>query len=319
MPAADIGANSVCEGYANVYHCAFAHDRGETFMIRSMTAFARAESEQPWGSAQLELRSVNNRYLDIAPRLPDELRSLEPVVREHIGARLGRGKLDCVFKISYASDRNSAFTVNLPLAEQVVRAAEQIQPLLGNAHGVTPMDVLRWPGVIQASAPDLDAIQTTALELLDAALDDLVAMRSREGKKITAMIVQRCDNIEAIVSSLRVRAPEILSETRRKLEARLQDLKAQPDQDRLEQEMLYLAQKIDIAEELDRLDAHLTEVRRVVDSDEPVGRRLDFLMQELNREANTIGSKSTDAETTRSSVDLKVFIEQIREQVQNVE
>ena len=288
-------------------------------MIRSMTAFARAESEQPWGSAQLELKSVNNRYLDIVPRLPDELRPLEPVVRERIGARLGRGKLDCVFKISYASDRDTAFTVNETLAEQVVRAVEQIQPMLGGVHGTTPMEVLRWPGVIQASAPDLEAIQTTALELLDGALDDLVAMRAREGEKISAMIVQRCDGIETIVSDLRARAPEILAETRRKIEARLEELKAQPDNDRLEQEMLYLAQKLDIAEELDRLEAHLSEVRRVLESSEPVGRRLDFLMQELNREANTIGSKSADAETTRASVDLKVFIEQMREQVQNVE
>ncbi len=288
-------------------------------MIRSMTAFARAESEQPWGSAQLELKSVNNRYLDIVPRLPDELRPLEPVVRERIGARLGRGKLDCVFKISYASDRDTAFTVNETLAEQVVRAVEQIQPMLGGVHGTTPMEVLRWPGVIQASAPDLEAIQTSALELLDGALDDLVAMRAREGEKISAMIVQRCDGIETIVSDLRARAPEILAETRRKIEARLEELKAQPDNDRLEQEMLYLAQKLDITEELDRLEAHLSEVRRVLGSNEPVGRRLDFLMQELNREANTIGSKSADAETTRASVDLKVFIEQMREQVQNVE
>ncbi len=288
-------------------------------MIRSMTAFARSESEQPWGSAQLELRSVNNRYLDIAPRLPDELRPLEPVVRERIGEKLGRGKLDCVFKISYASDRDTAFTVNLPLAEQVVRAVEQIQPLLGNTNGVTPMEVLRWPGVIEASAPDLKAIQSTALELLDGALNELIEMRTREGEKITAMILKRCENMEAIVSALRVRAPQVVDEIRRKLELRLEELKAQPDQERLEQEMLYMAQKLDITEELDRLDAHLSEVQRVLESDEPVGRRLDFLMQELNREANTIGSKSSDAETTRSSVDLKVFIEQIREQVQNVE
>ena len=288
-------------------------------MIRSMTAFARAETEQPWGSAQLELRSVNNRYLDIAPRLPDELRPLEPVVRERISARLGRGKLDCVFKINYANDRDAAFTVNVPLAEQVVRAAEQIQPLLGSADGVTPMEVLRWPGVIQPSAPDLDAIHGSALELLDDALDELIAMRTREGGRIVAMITQRCEDMKAIVSSSRQRMPQILEESRQKLQAKLDELTAQPDPDRLEQEMLYLAQKMDISEELDRLDAHLSEVRRVLESDEPVGRRLDFLMQELNREANTIGSKSSDTETTRASVNLKVLIEQIREQVQNVE
>ena len=288
-------------------------------MIRSMTAFARTESEQAWGSAQLELRSVNNRYLDIAPRLPDELRPLEPMVRERIGDKLGRGKVDCVFKISYANDRDTSFTVNLTLAEQVVNAVEQIQPLLGNTQGVTPMEVLRWPGVIQAGAPDLDAIQSAALDLLDGALKELVEVRAREGEKIAAMILKRCEQMETIVSVLRTRAPEIVDQIRRKLDARLQELSAQPDQERMEQEMLYMAQKLDIAEELDRLDAHLSEVRRVLESDAPVGRRLDFLMQELNREANTIGSKSSDAETTRSSVDLKVLIEQIREQVQNVE
>lgn len=288
-------------------------------MIRSMTAFARAESEQSWGSAQLELRSVNNRYLDIAPRLPDELRPLEPTLRERIGDKLGRGKVDCVFKVNYANDRDTSFTVNLPLAEQVVNAVEQIQPLLGNTEGVTPMEVLRWPGVIQAGATDLEAVQSAALALLDGALKELVEVRAREGEKIAAMILKRCDQMETIVSTLRARAPEIVDEIRRKLDARLQELSAQPDQERMEQEMLYMAQKLDIAEELDRLDAHLSEVRRVLESDAPVGRRLDFLMQELNREANTIGSKSSDAETTRSSVDLKVLIEQIREQVQNVE
>ncbi len=240
-------------------------------------------------------------------------------MRERISDRLGRGKVDCVFKISYANDRDTSFTVNLPLAEQVVNAVEQIQPLLGNTHGVTPMEVLRWPGVIQAGAPDLEAIQNAALDLLDGALIELVEVRAREGEKIAAMILTRCEQMETIVSALRARAPEIVDEIRRKLDARLQELSAQPDPERLEQEMLYMAQKLDIAEELDRLDAHLSEVRRVLESDAPVGRRLDFLMQELNREANTIGSKSSDAETTRSSVDLKVLIEQIREQVQNVE
>ena len=205
------------------------------------------------------------------------------------------------------------------MAEQVARAVEQIRPLLGDSDGVTPMEVLRWPGVIQASAPDLKAIQGAAIALLNEALDELIAMRGREGEKISAMILQRCDSIDAIVSNLRTRTPEILAENRRKLIKRLEELEAQPDQERLEQEMLYLAQKLDITEELDRLEAHLSEVRQVLQSDEPVGRRLDFLMQELNREANTIGSKSSDAETTRCSVDLKVLIEQIREQVQNVE
>lgn len=288
-------------------------------MIRSMTAFARGETEQPWGSLQLELRSVNNRYLDVSPRLPEELRPLEPIIRERASARVGRGKLDCAFKISYAADRSDAFSLNLELAEQIVHAIEQVEPLLEGAGGVTPMDVLRWPGVIQPSTPDIEPVQNAALALLDAALDDLIEMRLREGEKIRDMVLKRCGEIESIVAAVRRRVPELLEESRQKLRTRLEELKAQLDQDRLEQEMLFLAQKMDVSEELDRLDAHLGEVRRVLESDEPVGRRLDFLMQELNREANTLGSKSSAAESTRASVDLKVLIEQMREQIQNIE
>lgn len=288
-------------------------------MIRSMTAFARGETEQPWGSLQLELRSVNNRYLDVSPRLPEELRPLEPIIRERASARVGRGKLDCAFKISYAADRSDAFSLNLELAEQIVHAIEQVEPLLEDAGGVTPMDVLRWPGVIQPSTPDIEPVQNAALALLDAALDDLIEMRLREGEKIRDMVLKRCGEIESIVAAVRRRVPELLEESRQKLRTRLEELKAQLDQDRLEQEMLFLAQKMDVSEELDRLDAHLGEVRRVLESDEPVGRRLDFLMQELNREANTLGSKSSAAESTRASVDLKVLIEQMREQIQNIE
>jgi len=291
----------------------------EANMIRSMTAFARTETEREWGSAHLELRSVNNRYLDVAPRLPEDLRILEPLIRERISSRLGRGKLDCTLKISYSADRTEAFLVNLPLAEQVVHAVAQIAPLLEGANAVTPMDVLRWPGVVQAGSHDVEAIGKDALSMIDDALDELIAMREREGQKIAGMIEHRCKGAEAIVSKVRERAPQILAEYRQKLETRLEEIKAQLDQDRLEQEMLFLAQKIDVSEELDRLEAHIGEVRRVLQNDEPVGRRLDFLMQELNREANTLGSKSAAADTTRASVDLKVLIEQMREQVQNVE
>ena len=288
-------------------------------MIRSMTAFARSESEQPWGSLQLEIRSVNNRYLDVSPRLPEEIRPLEPVIRERAGTRVGRGKLDCTFKIAYATNRQDAFSLNLELAEQVAHAIDQVEPLLEDAGRVTPMDVLRWPGVILPSALEIEPVRNAALALLDAALDELVEMRLREGEKIKEMILQRCGEIESIVVAVRQRVPELLKESRQKLTKRLEELKSQLDQDRLEQEMLFLAQKMDVSEELDRLDAHLGEVRRVLEVDEPVGRRLDFLMQELNREANTLGSKSSAAETTRASVDLKVLIEQMREQIQNIE
>jgi uncharacterized protein YicC (UPF0701 family) len=246
-------------------------------MIRSMTAFSRQETSSEVGDLVLELRTVNHRYLDISLRLPEELRNLEPLLREQIAARLGRGKLECNLRY------------NSPELSQIE----------------LPVDLEQLKGMVTA--------------LLARALDDLVAVREREGKKLAQIIRERCESMDAIVAEVKQQLPEILQLWREKLINRLKEAKLELDQDRLEQEMVYLAQKTDVAEEIDRLSLHIAEVKRVLGADKPVGRRLDFLMQELNREANTLGSKSIHADTTRASVDLKVLIEQMREQIQNIE
>lgn len=288
-------------------------------MIRSMTAFARQEGHSELGSFIWELRSVNFRFLDIAPRLPEDLRALEPQVREHVSARLRRGKVECILRYKPIAQVDASFTINLDLADQLAKASREVDTLLFNPAPVSSMDVLRWPGVIQASAPDIETIGESAIQLLDAALDDLLETRMREGMKIADLLTERCAVIERVVAEVRDRVPAILRVSRARLEQRLSEVKKELDADRLEQELVFFAQKIDVTEELDRLGAHVTEVRRLLTEVRPVGRQLDFLMQEMNREANTIGSKSVDTETTRAAVDLKVFIEQMREQIQNVE
>jgi uncharacterized protein (TIGR00255 family) len=289
-------------------------------MIRSMTAFARREMTAPWGSARWELRSVNNRFLDIAPRLPEELRLIESALRERVGRRVRRGKVDCVLRVSQEGGPESRpFTLDLDLAQRLADASREVDHLIQNPARINSMDLLRWPGVVRADTLDLDTVAGETLELLDAALDDLVATRAREGERIRTLLLERCASIEALVAVVRERVPELLEQARERLATRLAELRAQLDAERIEQEMALLATKSDVAEELDRLESHLVEVRRALDQDEPVGRRLDFLMQELQREANTLGSKALDARTSRASVDLKVLIEQMREQIQNLE
>ncbi|MGF1613116.1 MAG: YicC/YloC family endoribonuclease [Gammaproteobacteria bacterium] len=288
-------------------------------MIRSMTAFARQEAHSEWGILVWELRSVNFRYLDIASRLPEELRALEPFLREEVGARLRRGKVECTLRYKPAALPESELHFNRPLAEQIAKASREIDGLLFNPAPVSSMDVLRWPGVVQAPLPDVDALGRAAIRLLQVALDDLVATRGREGIQIGKRIAQRCDELQGIVAEIRRRSPGLVEAMRDRLAQRLVELKAELDTGRLEQEVVLFAQKIDIAEELDRLDAHVTEVRRLLNQDQPIGRQLDFLMQEMNREANTLGAKSIDTETTQASVDLKVLVEQMREQIQNLE
>jgi uncharacterized protein (TIGR00255 family) len=288
-------------------------------MIRSMTAFARSERTEQWGTACWELRSVNNRYLDVTPRLPEEARAVESAVRERVRAKLGRGKVDCSLRLSLGASNNASLEVNLELAKRVADATREIDALLHDPSRVNAIEVLRWPGVVQTQSPDVDALGKAVLDLLDEALAQLVATREREGQHIAALLSQRCDDIQAIIEAVRKRLPEVLEACRQRLRDRLAELVEQLNEERLEQEIALVAQKTDVAEELDRLDAHVKEVRRVVEKEQPAGRRLDFLMQELNREANTLGSKSIDTETTRASVDLKVLIEQMREQIQNVE
>jgi uncharacterized protein (TIGR00255 family) len=287
-------------------------------MIRSMTAFARQELEADWGALTWELRSVNHRYLEVSLRLPDELRSLETAVRERAARRLGRGKLDCNLRYK-PTQRRAALALDAQALDQTLAACEQIRSQLPDAAAINPLDLLRWPGVIQEESADPVPLAEAALALFDQALNELVATRDREGAQIHEILRTRLDAMEPLVTSARARLPEVLARIRDKLRLRVAELTANPDPDRLEQELAYLAQKMDVDEELDRLTGHIAEVRRVFKLAEPVGRRLDFLMQEFNREANTLGSKSADSETTKVSVELKVLIEQMREQVQNVE
>ena len=287
--------------------------------MRSMTAFARSSRHSQRGVLSWELRSVNQRFLDVTLRLPEELREMEGAVRQRVNARLSRGKVDCALRLQHdpASDQ---FNLNKDLAKQLIRAGEEIdQLLMRQSSPIDPLDVLRWPGVLQTPALQVDILQSDALTLLDEALAALEAERAREGAGIREVMVQRCEELQAQVANVRRRLPEVKEKLRARLRERLEQLQQEVDAGRFEQEMVYWLQKVDVEEELDRAAAHLQEVQNLLQDDKPVGRRLDFLMQELNREANTLASKSADIETTRASVEMKVLIEQMREQVQNIE
>ena len=288
-------------------------------MLRSMTAFARIESQHDQGAIQWEIRSVNHRYLDVSVRMPEDLRRLEPKVRERVGARLKRGKVDCTLRATSAAAETGGLSVDHDLATRVVSAAHAVAELLPNPAPVSPVDILRWPGIVQAPAPDPERIERVVLDRLDHALSDLVEMREREGARMETMIRERLDDLTVEVRRVREILPAIVKAFGERMRARLGELDAALDEGRVEQELALIAQRMDVAEELDRLEAHADEIRVTLEKTEPAGRRLDFLMQELNREANTLGSKSAAVTTSRASVDLKVLIEQMREQIQNVE
>ncbi len=288
-------------------------------MLRSMTAYARAACDADWGQAVWELRGVNNRYLDVNFRLPEELRALESRLRERIGERVSRGKIECSLRLTLAAQEGDGVHLDAALARQLGDAASALAALAPGAGPLRLGDLLRWPGVVRQAPPDSARVEGPVLALLDRALDDLIATRGREGERIAELVASRCAEIERIVAAVRERQPELVERARERLRERLEEVLEKLDRDRVEQEVVIFATKLDVSEEMDRLDAHVAEVRRVIRQKQPVGRRLDFLMQELNREANTLGSKSVDTETTRASVDLKVLIEQIREQIQNVE
>ena len=288
-------------------------------MIRSMTAFAREEATETWGSAIWEVRSVNFRYLDVGTRTPEDFRALEPTIRERVSKRLSRGKVDCTLRFQASENAGGDITINHDLVKRLARAGEEVRSALDDGSSLRVMDILRWPGVIEAAPQDLDKISVRVLELLDEAMKSLVEMREREGQKIHALIEQRCEQVLSTTTELQNILPSIQQAMRVRLSERLSEVVETLDSQRLEQEMVLFSNKMDVSEELDRLVAHTEEVRRVLGEKKPVGRRLDFLMQELNREANTLGSKSVDNQITRASVDLKVLIEQMREQIQNVE
>lgn len=287
-------------------------------MVHSMTAFARVESAGPWGTLSWELRSVNHRYLEPHLRLPEAFRDLEGGVREALRQALARGKVECTLRLAEESAGQS-LQVDRERAAQVVAAAEAVAALIAAPAPLNPLEVLAWPGVLVADAADPQALNAAALALFERALGELKNGRLREGAALAALLEERLAAILAEVDALRELVPQMLAAQRQKIEARCAELQVELDPQRLEQELVLLAQKSDVAEELDRLSTHVREVRRVLKAGGAAGRRLDFLMQELNREANTLGSKAFDPRSTQAAVNLKVLIEQMREQVQNIE
>ncbi len=288
-------------------------------MIASMTGFARRETSGSWGTLVCELRSVNHRFLEVGFRLPDELRATEGELRARLTKQLRRGKVDC--SISYRRPQGSAGMLDIDpgALERVLQAVHVVNRSLPAPATLNALEVLRWPGVLREESAGADELQQAAQELFVQTLEELVATRAREGLRLRELLGERCTSLERLVAGVRARLPEVQARMRTRLNERLAEITASPDQERLEQELAILLQRLDVDEELERLTGHIEEVRRVIAGTEAAGRRLDFLMQELNREANTLSSKSQDLETTRSAVDMKVLIEQMREQVQNAE
>ena len=287
-------------------------------MIASMTGFARRELAGSWGTLTCELRSVNHRYLEPGFRLPEELRPLESDLRALLSKNLKRGKVDCTVHLRGAQAAERELRVDAGALARLAAALNQVSAAVPGT-SIDAVEILRWPGVVEASSTDSDALLGAGRALFQQTLDDLGAMRLREGKRLGELIEQRCAGLATLVTQVRTRLPEIQTRIRTRLNERVAELAASVDGERMEQEIALQLQRIDVAEELDRLGGHIEETRRIMGADEAAGRRLDFLMQELNREANTLASKSQDLDTTRFTVDMKVLIEQMREQVQNVE
>ena len=288
-------------------------------MMLSMTAFSRQQADREWGSLTWELRSINHRYLETSVRLPESFRGLENVIRDTVRKKLNRGKIECQLRFQALETSQSDLQLNKEVIAKLVRANSEINKITDLDNQLTSVEILRWPGVVADQGSDADTIEKEALDLFIAALDDLVSSRAREGEALKGMLNQRIVSIREIVASIRGKMPDIICGQRKNLFEKLEELKAELEPTRLEQEITILAQKADVDEELDRLDSHLDEVERVIGSNGQKGRRLDFLMQELNREANTLSSKSIVVDTTLGAVELKVLIEQMREQIQNVE
>jgi uncharacterized protein (TIGR00255 family) len=288
-------------------------------MTLSMTAFDRIDRTTEWGELAWDLRTVNHRYLEKSPRLPEILRALEPKIRTAVRKVLTRGKVDLNVRFQAKAAGSEKIELDTDLVKKLLAAADEVGHMAGGAQPIEVAEVLRWPGVIKEQEFDNAALQKQVMDCLAEALAELVQTRQREGDKLQAMMLERVEAMKKTVSGVNEILPELLENYRKRLTDRLQEIIAEVDQDRVEQELVIYAQKTDVAEELDRLNVHLGEVERVLNQKKPVGRRLDFLMQELNREANTLGSKATDIRLTNAAVDLKVLIEQMREQVQNIE
>jgi uncharacterized protein (TIGR00255 family) len=286
-------------------------------MISSMTGFARQERSGAFGSLVCEIRSVNHRFLDATVRLPDSCRALESELRQKLAGELRRGKVDCT--LQHRAPVAAALQVDeATLAPLLARGQQLVKQLAGQGQ-INVLDLLRWPGVLRETQPDVEGLSAAVRELFDSTLESLRAARYREGERLTELITQRCDALAALIAQVRARLPEVLARVRARLEERLAELGGELNQERIEQEIVLLLHRLDVAEELDRLSGHIAEARHTLVAPEAAGRRLDFLLQEFNREANTLSSKSQDLETTRVAVEMKVTIEQMREQVQNIE
>lgn len=288
-------------------------------MVYSMTAFSRQQLEHEWGSLTWEIRSVNHRYLEPSVRLPENFRSLENPIRRQLRDKLYRGKIECLLRFRTVEANQIDWQLNLDLISQLTKANLEINSNIGGDYKLSSLDILKWPGVISDQPIDEEIFNKEAMGLFEKALDDLMVVREREGASLRDAILKRIASIQRIIDSIQAKMPSIILKQKENLLNKLEDIKAEFEPTRLEQEITLLAQKADVDEELDRLNSHLQEAKRVLDSDGQIGRRLDFLMQELNREANTLSSKSIVVETTQSAVELKVLIEQMREQIQNIE
>lgn len=288
-------------------------------MIYSMTGYASGQRELSHGVLSVELRAVNHRFLDLTLRLPEEFRALEGAIREKLSGRLNRGKLECRLNFNSRDNVNTQLRLNNALVSELLRLADQVKEHQASAGDLRMAEILRWPGVIESDALPTELLQATALEVLDSVLEDFLASRAREGGKLAEILLERVAAMDALIAGVKPLIPQIVIDYEAKLTQRFVEALGSSDDDRIRQEMVMFAQKVDILEEIDRLQTHLAELRRILQKGGNAGKRLDFLMQELNREANTLGSKSVSVETSKVSMELKVLIEQMREQVQNIE
>ena len=287
--------------------------------IQSMTAFARTQTQADWGNLVCEIRSINHRYLEISLHLPEGLRVLEMPIRELIRQYVKRGKIECGVRYQAAANNVNQFSINTAIAEELCQASEKIASFLKSPAPIHPVDILKFQGVLETKETDIETLHKQALSQIEKTLKELVLVREREGRDLCELFMGRMNAIRDELNKVRLRQPQAIKDAHDRLVKRFTDAKLDLDSMRLEQEMVMYAQKIDIAEEIDRTETHVNEIRRILQAGGMVGRRLDFLLQELNREANTLGSKSVDSIVTHAAVEMKVLIEQVREQVQNVE
>jgi uncharacterized protein (TIGR00255 family) len=288
-------------------------------MIKSMTAFSSGEAELGDLIVNCELRTVNHRYCDLSFKIPERLRFIESDARSILSGKLNRGKIECAFSYKKQNREGQGFTVNLEAVEALLKATQQIEHLMQAPARFSALDILALPAIQHEACVDREVLHNGLVALIQKTLTQLIETREREGRQLAILIEERCVKMQGFVAQAAQRMPDVLTNIRAKLQERVTELVSNPDIDRLEQELVHLTQKLDIAEELDRLNTHITEVLRIIKQKEPVGRRLDFLMQEMNREANTLGSKAADIEMTQIAIELKVLIEQVREQIQNIE